>query len=70
MVPIKRGCVGCRKRGHKPCQHFEGPHWFCHSCGFTALLHKKSPSFLVMEGGKGESDDVWSAWLNGEDSNV
>lgn len=65
MAAIKTGCIRCSTRGDKPCVHFSGPHWFCHSCGFTRMLHKKPVTLTVVDGGESD-DDKWSAWIDGE----
>lgn len=67
-------CRLCSNWALKPCATFLGPHRFCHACGMTRLVHelaakrvaKPAPVLTVIEGGKGDVDDCWSAWMNGE----
>lgn len=62
-------CRLCSNWALKPCATYVGPHKFCHTCGHVKWRHKpahEAPVLTVIEGGKGEVDDCWSAWMNGE----
>jgi hypothetical protein len=61
-------CKQCVNWAMKPCRNFDSPHKFCHTCGFTKLLHKPAPKLTVIEGGKDDDAARYGAWIEGEQS--